>query len=81
MADALAEKGYNGKLLNVNLTTGEITVETPDDSLYRQYLGGYGICMDRDAKGRVQNWGPDVVPKEWNQSGVDVQTIHARALL
>lgn len=40
---ALAEKGYTGKMLNVNLTTGEITVEQPDDSLYRQYLGGYGI--------------------------------------
>ena len=39
----LAEKGYNGKMLNVNLTTGEITTERPDDSLYRQYLGGYGI--------------------------------------
>jgi aldehyde:ferredoxin oxidoreductase len=40
---ALAEKGYNGKMLSVNLTTGEITVEQPDDSLYREYLGGYGI--------------------------------------
>ncbi len=39
----LEEKGYNGKLLNVNLTTGEITVEQPDEALYRQYLGGYGI--------------------------------------
>lgn len=37
------ERGYSGKMLNVNLTTGEITVETPPDSLYRQYLGGYGI--------------------------------------
>jgi aldehyde:ferredoxin oxidoreductase len=40
---AVAEKGYNGKLLNVNLTTGEVTIERPDDSLYRKYLGGYGI--------------------------------------
>jgi aldehyde:ferredoxin oxidoreductase len=40
---ALAEKGYNGKMLNVNLTTGEIAVETPPESLYREYLGGYGI--------------------------------------
>jgi aldehyde:ferredoxin oxidoreductase len=46
MADgngAVAEKGFCGKMLNVNLTTGEITVETPPESLYRQYLGGYGI--------------------------------------
>ncbi len=40
---ALEEKGYTGKMLSVNLTTSEVTVEQPDDSLYRQYLGGYGI--------------------------------------
>ncbi len=40
---AVAERGFNGKMLNVNLSTGEITVEHPDESLYRQYLGGYGI--------------------------------------
>ncbi len=39
----LAEKGFNGKMLNVNLTTGAVTVETPPESLYREYLGGYGI--------------------------------------
>ena len=45
MADdnGVAEKGFNGKMLVVNLTTGEITVERPDESLYREYLGGYGI--------------------------------------
>ncbi|MEZ4480018.1 MAG: aldehyde ferredoxin oxidoreductase N-terminal domain-containing protein [Dehalococcoidia bacterium] len=46
MADGngtLAEKGFTGKFLNVNLTTGEISVERPDESLYRRYLGGYGI--------------------------------------
>jgi aldehyde:ferredoxin oxidoreductase len=37
------ERGFNGKMLNVNLTTGQITVERPPESLYRQYLGGYGI--------------------------------------
>jgi aldehyde:ferredoxin oxidoreductase len=40
---ALAEKGFNGKMLSVDLSTGEITVERPDESLYRKYLGGYGI--------------------------------------
>ncbi|MCS7295389.1 MAG: aldehyde ferredoxin oxidoreductase, partial [Dehalococcoidia bacterium] len=39
----LAERAFNGKLLNVNLSTGEITVERPDESLYRRYLGGYGL--------------------------------------
>jgi aldehyde:ferredoxin oxidoreductase len=38
-----AEKAFNGKILNVNLTTGEIAVERPPEALYRQYLGGYGI--------------------------------------
>ena len=37
------ERGYNGKMLSVNLTTGEITTEHPDESLYRKYLGGYGV--------------------------------------
>jgi len=58
----VAEKGYNGKMLNVNLTTGEVTVEQPDDSLYRQYLGGYGIgarmLWDRVPKG-AEPLGPD----------------------
>ncbi|MCC6381216.1 MAG: aldehyde ferredoxin oxidoreductase family protein [Dehalococcoidia bacterium] len=39
----VGEKGYNGKMLAVNLATGEIAVERPDDALYRRYLGGYGI--------------------------------------
>ena len=60
MADV--EKGFNGKMLNVNLTTGEITVERPDESLYRQYLGGYGIgarmLWDRVPKG-ADALGPD----------------------
>ena len=30
-------------MLSVNLTTGEITTEHPPESLYRQYLGGYGV--------------------------------------
>ncbi len=36
-------KGYMGKLLFVNLSSGEIKEETPDESLYRNYLGGYGL--------------------------------------
>jgi len=59
---ALAEKGFNGKMLSVNLTTGEITVERPAESLYREYLGGYGIgarmLWDRVPKG-ADALGPD----------------------
>ncbi|MDY7040899.1 MAG: aldehyde ferredoxin oxidoreductase family protein [Chloroflexota bacterium] len=36
-------KGVMGKLLFVDLTSGEIRVEEPDESLYRDYVGGYGI--------------------------------------
>lgn len=32
--------GYTGKILHVNLSTEQIEIETPDDSFYRQYLGG-----------------------------------------
>jgi len=56
------EKAYNGKMLSVNLTTGEITVERPDESLYREYLGGYGIgarmLWDRVPQG-ADALGPD----------------------
>lgn len=61
-AATLTEKGYNGKILNVNLSTGEVTVEQPDESLYRQYLGGYGIgarmLWDRVPQG-ADPLGPD----------------------
>lgn len=33
-------KGYNGKILHVNLTTGSIDVEEPPESFYRTYMGG-----------------------------------------
>jgi len=32
--------GYHGKILHVNLTTGALTVEQPDDAWYRLYMGG-----------------------------------------
>ncbi|MFC2015250.1 aldehyde ferredoxin oxidoreductase family protein [Chloroflexota bacterium] len=55
-------KGYMGKILFVNLSTGEITVEEPDESLYRDFIGGYGIgakiMYDRQKAG-VDPMGPD----------------------
>jgi aldehyde:ferredoxin oxidoreductase len=54
--------GYMGKILFVNLSTGEIKEETPDESLYRDYIGGYGIgariLYDRMKPG-VDPLGPD----------------------
>ncbi|MGI8553476.1 MAG: aldehyde ferredoxin oxidoreductase family protein [Dehalococcoidia bacterium] len=37
------EKAFNGKILSVNLSSGEITPEEFPDEFYRKYIGGYGI--------------------------------------
>lgn len=37
-------KGYTGRILRVDLTTGKIEVESLDDDLARKYLGGSGLC-------------------------------------
>ena len=35
--------GYVGKILFVDLATGGIRVETTDEQLYRDFIGGYGV--------------------------------------
>ncbi|NLG52111.1 MAG: hypothetical protein GX552_18535, partial [Chloroflexi bacterium] len=35
--------GHWGKALRVNLTTGEITTETLDETFLRRYVGGWGF--------------------------------------
>ncbi|HET7088177.1 MAG TPA: aldehyde ferredoxin oxidoreductase family protein [Anaerolineae bacterium] len=35
--------GYMGEILNVDLTTGQIEAETLDETLCRDYIGGYGL--------------------------------------
>ena len=42
MSDA-ARYGYTGRILRVDLTSGEIGVEEPDDLFYRTYMGGWGF--------------------------------------
>jgi len=37
--------GYNGKILHVNLSTGELEVETPPEAFYRKYMGGSALNM------------------------------------
>ncbi len=32
--------GYAGKILHINLTTSDITIEEPDEMFYRRYFGG-----------------------------------------
>lgn len=39
----MAVSGTMGKVLWVDLTTQELRVETPDDEIYLNYLGGYGM--------------------------------------
>ena len=47
-------KGYNGKILRVDLTNKQISVEEPSEEYYRRYLGGTGVyhrkTVDRDAR-------------------------------
>jgi aldehyde:ferredoxin oxidoreductase len=35
--------GYMGRILSADLSTGSLTQDPPDDTLLRQYIGGYGI--------------------------------------
>lgn len=37
--------GYNGKILHVDLTSGSLVVEEPNEAFYRKYLGGSAMGM------------------------------------
>ncbi len=55
-------RGYMGKILFVNLSTGEIREEVPEESLYRDFVGGYGIgarLIYSRQKGGVDPLGPE----------------------
>ncbi len=58
------ESAINGKILNVNVSTGEITPENLPEQMYKDYLGGYGIGVrllwDRIPQG-ADPLGPDNV--------------------
>ena len=49
------DRGYAGKILWIDLTTGEFTPETIEEKIYEQFLGGYGlaakIIFDRQQPG------------------------------
>lgn len=56
--------GYNGKVLHVNLTTGQVDVEEPEESFYRKYMGGSAMAMYyllKDMPAGVDPLGPDNV--------------------
>jgi aldehyde:ferredoxin oxidoreductase len=53
--------GYAGRILWINLTSGEIREETPDDRFYRQFVGGRGIgawTLLKNQSARVDALGP-----------------------
>src|SRR4030042_4510851 len=55
-------RGCMEKLLFVNLSTGEIKTESPDISLYRDFIGGYGIgarILYTRQKGGADPLGPE----------------------
>ncbi|UCF28480.1 MAG: aldehyde ferredoxin oxidoreductase, partial [Chloroflexota bacterium] len=37
--------GYNGKILHVDLTSGSLSVEEPEEVFYRKYMGGSAMAM------------------------------------
>jgi aldehyde:ferredoxin oxidoreductase len=54
--------GYNGKILRVNLSTGEISAEEPGEKVYRQYLGGGTLALHyllKELKPGTDPLGPD----------------------
>src|SRR3990170_5893949 len=58
----MTERAFNGKILNVDLSTGTIETEHLPEEMYRKYLGGYGIgarlLFDRIPQG-ADPLGPD----------------------
>ena len=54
--------GYQGKVLRVDLTQSSIRTESPDGSLYRQYLGGWGFIayyLMKELEPGIDPLGPD----------------------
>ena len=54
--------GYNGKILRVNLSSNDISVEEPDEVFYRRYFGGRGIItyyLLKELKPEVDPLGPE----------------------
>jgi len=41
----MTQLGYSGKILRVDLESGSHTIDHPDESYYKRYLGGRGIIM------------------------------------
>ncbi len=62
MADVPARYSYTGRILRVDLSTGEISTEEPDARFCRTYMGGWGIIAHhllRELAPGVDPLGPD----------------------
>jgi aldehyde:ferredoxin oxidoreductase len=54
--------GYHGRILHVNLNTGDLEIEQPDESFYRLYFGGSPLGLYyllRDMPAGVDPLGPE----------------------
>lgn len=54
--------GYTGKILRVNLSSGKISIDKPDDKFYRRYFGGtalIGYYLLKELKKGIDPLGPD----------------------
>lgn len=57
----MSVRGTMGRIAFVNLARGSVRRKRPEDELYRQYLGGYGLgayYLYTQMKGRVRPLGP-----------------------
>ncbi|MDD5288263.1 MAG: aldehyde ferredoxin oxidoreductase N-terminal domain-containing protein, partial [Dehalococcoidales bacterium] len=55
-------KGYNGKILHIDLTSSTTSIEEPGEIFYRRYLGGSGFVsyyLLRELKGGEDPLGPE----------------------
>jgi aldehyde:ferredoxin oxidoreductase len=53
---------YSGKILRVNLSTGEIWVDEHDDDFYRKWIGGRGLIVYyllKETKPKIDPFDPD----------------------
>ncbi len=55
-------KGYTGRILRVDLSSGSISTESPGDNFYRRYVGGWGIIgyyLLRELEPMIDPLGPE----------------------
>ncbi|MBP1718437.1 MAG: Aldehyde ferredoxin oxidoreductase, partial [Deltaproteobacteria bacterium] len=55
-------KAYSGRVLRVDLTTGDIKIEEPGEVIYRTYFGGGGLSsyyLLKELKPGIDPLGPE----------------------